>query len=62
MNYQLTLNNGQVLTLTGVSDFNSDEFALKLNDRNITFVSIGGALFNKNLIGSIVPVANETTA
>ncbi|MEK4494506.1 hypothetical protein [Ureibacillus sp. FSL W8-0352] len=59
MNYQVHLNTGQIITLNGVTDFNAATFTQTLNDRQIYFVNIGGAIVNKNTIMSIVPV-NES--
>lgn len=60
MDYQIQLNNGQALTMKGVTDFDATAFTQMLNNREITFVNISGAIINKNLIASITPVA--TTA
>jgi predicted nucleotidyltransferase len=60
MDYNLYLNNGQVITLTGAT-FNVVEFTKTLNSRDVTFVSIGGAIVNKNLIGSITPADSVVT-
>ena len=60
MDYKLYLNNGQVITLTGAI-FHAVEFTNTLNSRDVTFVSIGGAIVNKNLIGSITPADSDST-
>lgn len=61
MNYQVTLNNGQQVKLTGVTDFNTVTFTQTLNNREIQFVNIGGAIINKNIIISITPIEEQTT-
>ncbi|BDH62102.1 hypothetical protein MTP04_22320 [Lysinibacillus sp. PLM2] len=60
MDYQVQLNNGQVLNLTGVTGFNAETFTKALNDRAINFVNFGNAIINKNIINSITPVVEKT--
>lgn len=57
MDYQVQLNNGQTIKLNGVTDFDANTFTQTLNNREIQFINLGGAIINKNLIGSITPVA-----
>ena len=59
MNYQVQLNNGQVIDLTN-AEFDVNVFTSALNDQKTNFVNIGGAIVNKHIILSIVPVAAET--
>ncbi len=59
MNYQVQLNNGQTINLTGVTNFNAAEFTKSLNDRAINFVNFGDAIINKNIIITITPVTEE---
>lgn len=55
MNYQISLNNGQTITLQGV-EFDAEGFTASLNNREIQFVNLGGAIVNKHIILSITPV------
>lgn len=59
MKYHVQLNNGQVINLNGVNEFDPNSFTQTLNNREIQFVNLGGAIINKNLIGSITPVSSE---
>ena len=61
MDYQVQLNNGKVIDLKG-ADFDAATFTATLNNPQISFVNIGGAVINKHIIMSIVPVATETVA
>jgi len=56
MDYQIQLNNGQSINMKGVTDFDAIAFTQMLNNREITFVNIAGAILNKNLIASITPI------
>lgn len=56
MDYSVLLNNGQTINLTGVTDFNPENFTEILNTREIQFVNIGGAIVNKHIILSITPI------
>lgn len=56
MDYQVQLNNGQLLNLKEVENFNATEFTKTLNDRSIQFVNLGGAIINKGILISITPV------
>ncbi|RKJ60554.1 hypothetical protein D7X33_27660 [Butyricicoccus sp. 1XD8-22] len=60
MNYQVQLNNGQIINLTGVTNFNAAEFTKSLNDRAINFINFGNAIINKNIIIAITPVVEKT--
>lgn len=64
MDYQVQLNNGQLLKLKEVENFNATEFTKTLNDRSIQFVNLGGAIINKGIIISItqVPVTETIDA
>lgn len=59
MNYQVQLNNGQVIGLTN-AEFDANAFTNALNDPKNNFVNLGGAIVNKHIILSIVPVEVET--
>ena len=59
MNYQVQLNNGQIINLTN-AEFDANTFTNALNDQKTNFVNVGGAIVNKHIILSIVPVAAET--
>lgn len=58
MNYQVQLNNGQVINLEG-AEFDVAAFTATLNDQRTSFVNIGGAIINKHIISAIFP-ARET--
>ncbi|MGG2111904.1 hypothetical protein ABFY60_15500 [Lysinibacillus pakistanensis] len=55
MNYQVQLNNNQVINLKN-AEFDADVFTATLNDQKINFVNIGGAIINKHIIISVLPV------
>lgn len=55
MNYQVRLNTGQTIDLTN-AELDSATFTAALNDAENMFVNIGGAIINKHIILSIVPV------
>ena len=57
MNYQVQLNNGQVIDLER-AQFDAAAFTTTLNDQRTVFVNIGGAIINKHIISSIVPVSS----
>lgn len=58
MDYQVQLNNGQVIKLTKAT-FDVVEFTNTLNDHKTSFVNIGGAIINKHIIVSIIPLEAE---
>lgn len=60
MNYQVQLNNGQVIDLKN-AEIEPVEFTANLNEQKITFVNLGGAVINKHLIASVIPVSQEET-
>ncbi|RDV27110.1 hypothetical protein [Lysinibacillus capsici] len=60
MNYQVQLNNGQAINLTN-AEFDVAAFTATLNDQKINFVNIGGAIINKHIIISVLPVADTQT-
>lgn len=55
MNYQVQLNNGQAINLTN-AEFDVTAFTATLNDQKINFINIGGAIINKHIIISVLPV------
>ncbi|MEY2355909.1 hypothetical protein [Lysinibacillus capsici] len=55
MDYQVLLNNGQVINLKN-AEFDTIAFTATLNDQKINFVNIGGYILNKHIIVSVVPV------
>lgn len=61
MNIQFNLNNGQTIT-ANIPEFNSEEFAAKLNDHRTMFVTIGNNGFQKSMLGTWNEVPAETTA
>ena len=58
MNYQVQLNNGQIIDLKN-AEIEAAEFTATLNEQKITFVNLGGAVINKHLIASVIPI-NQT--
>jgi len=54
MNYELLLNNGQVITFVN-AEIDTEKLTQLLNNREVTFVNIGNSVLNKNLIGTIIP-------
>ena len=60
MNYQVQLNNGQVINLKN-AEFDAGVFTTTLNDQKINFVNIGGAIINKHTIISDLPVDDTET-
>lgn len=60
MDYQVQLNNGQVINLTN-AEFDATAFTATLNDQKINFVNIGGAIINKHIIISVLPVSATET-
>lgn len=60
MNYQVQLNNGQAINLTN-AEFDTSAFTATLNDQKINFVNIGGAIINKHIIISVLPVSATQT-
>lgn len=60
MNYQVQLNNGQAINLTN-AEFDTTAFTSTLNDQKINFVNIGGAIINKHIIISVLPVSATQT-
>lgn len=60
MDYQVQLNNGQAINLTN-AEFDATTFTTTLNDQKINFVNIGGAIINKHIIISVLPVSVTQT-
>lgn len=60
MDYQVQLNNGQAINLTN-AEFDVAAFTATLNDQKINFVNIGGAIINKHIIISVLPVSATQT-
>ncbi|MGR6904943.1 hypothetical protein [Lysinibacillus sp. BSL11] len=60
MNYQVQLNNGHAINLTN-AEFDVATFTATLNDQKINFVNIGGAIINKHIIISVLPVSATQT-
>ena len=57
MDYQVQLNNGRVIELKN-AEFDVVAFTETLNNQKINFVNVGGAIINKHIIVSIIPVSN----
>jgi len=49
------LNNGQAVQLA-VTDFSAEELADKYNQTTNLFINIGNGLFNRNVIGPVIPL------
>lgn len=60
MDYQVQLNNKQAINLKN-AEFDATAFTALLNDQKINFVNIGGAIINKRIIISVLPVAATQT-
>lgn len=60
MDYQVQLNNGQAINLQN-AEFDVAAFTATLNDQKINFVNIGGAIINKHIIISVLPVSATQT-
>lgn len=54
MDYNVQLNNGQVIELKG-TEFDIEAFTATLNSQQTIFVNMGGAIVNKHLIQAILP-------
>ena len=55
MDYNVQLNNGQVIELKG-ADIDIEAFTATLNNQQTIFVNLGGAIVNKHLIQAILPM------
>ncbi|QGG51617.1 hypothetical protein [Lysinibacillus pakistanensis] len=55
MDYQVQLNNGKAINLKN-AEFDTTVFTQTLNDQKINFVNMGGAIINKHIIVSVLPV------
>lgn len=60
MDYQVQLNNGQAINLKN-AEFDVTAFTQTLNDQKINFVNIGGAIINKHIIISVLPMDDTET-
>ena len=56
VNYQLTLSNGEVFNLKLEETLDTSEFLQKLNSQGEYFVSIGGVIFQKHLLNTLIKV------
>lgn len=56
MNYQVLLNDNQKIDLIN-AEFDATSFKATLNDQKINFVNIGGAIINKHIIISVLPIS-----
>ena len=55
MDYNVQLNNGNIIELKGAA-FDVEAFTATLNSQQTIFVNMGGAIVNKHLIQAILPV------
>ena len=60
MDYQVQLNNGKAINLKN-AEFDATAFTQTLNDQKINFVNIGGAIINKHIIISVLPLDETET-
>lgn len=60
MDYQVQLNNGQAINLKN-AEFDATAFTATLNDQKVNFVNVGGAIINKHIIISVLPVSVTQT-
>ena len=60
MDYQVQLNNNKAINLKN-AEFDATAFTQTLNDSKINFVNIGGAIINKHIIISVLPVDETET-
>lgn len=60
MDYQVQLNNGQAINLKN-AEFDATAFTATLNDQKVNFVNVGGAIINKHIIISVLPVSATQT-
>lgn len=59
MDYQVQLNK-QAINIKN-AEFDATTFTTTLNDQKINFVNIGGAIINKHIIISVLPVSVTQT-
>jgi len=59
MQYQVTLHNGQGFNITVASEKTIDELTIQLNDRNTSFVNLGGCVVHKNTVATILPIKEQ---
>ena len=59
MEYQVTLHNGQGFNITVASENAIDSLTVQLNDRNTSFVNLGGCVVHKNTVATILPIKEQ---
>ena len=59
MEYQVTLHNGQGFNITVVDEKAIDTLTIQLNDRNTSFVNLGGCVVHKNTVATILPIKEK---
>lgn len=59
MEYQVTLHNGQGFNITVASEGAIDALTIQLNDRNTSFVNLGGCVVHKNTVATILPIKEK---
>jgi len=59
MEYQVTLHNGQGFNITVASETAIDALTIQLNDRNTSFVNLGGCVVHKNTVATILPIKEQ---
>lgn len=62
MSYRVTLHNGQFFSITVEGENPADELTKSLNNRETTFINLGGCVVQKNTVATILPVTNDTPA
>lgn len=60
MKYQVTLHNGQNFVITVPGEETINELTIQLNERNTSFINLGGCIVHKNTVATILPI-KETT-
>jgi len=59
MEYQVTLHNGQGFMITVSDEKAIDTLTVQLNDRNTSFVNLGGCVVHKNTVATILPIKEQ---
>jgi len=59
MEYQVTLHNGQGFNIKVEKTETIDVLTTQLNDRNTSFVNLGGCIVHKNTVATILPIKVE---
>lgn len=60
MQYRVTLHNGQFFSITVAGDNPAEELTKSLNNRETTFINLGGCVVQKNTVATILPSEDST--